>query len=75
MFYKHFFPASFREGDQISRLYKRAVKIIFFYVIFESSRDISLELKMINLTERIERQKENWHEYILRMPRDPQIYY
>jgi hypothetical protein len=28
------------------------------------------ELKIFNLTERTEKQKENWHKYILRMTTD-----
>jgi hypothetical protein len=32
--------------------------------------DIRSELKIFNLTERIEKQKENWHEHILRMTTD-----
>jgi hypothetical protein len=39
---------------------------------------ICTELEMFNLTERIEKQKENWYEYISRMTRqqiDIQKYY
>jgi hypothetical protein len=36
----------------------------------ERSTDIRSELKIFNLTERIEKQKENWHEHILRMTTD-----
>jgi hypothetical protein len=34
------------------------------------STDIRSELKIFNLTERIEKQKENWHKHILRMTTD-----
>jgi hypothetical protein len=34
------------------------------------STDIHSKLKILNLTERIEKQKENWHEHILRMTTD-----
>jgi hypothetical protein len=34
------------------------------------STDPRPELKIFNLTERIERQKENWYEHILRMKTD-----
>jgi hypothetical protein len=34
------------------------------------STDIRSELKIFNLSERIEKQKENWHEHILRMTTD-----
>jgi hypothetical protein len=36
----------------------------------KQSTDIHSELKIFNLTERIEKQKENWHEHILRMTTD-----
>jgi hypothetical protein len=34
------------------------------------SADTRSELKIFNLTERIENQKENWHEHILRITTD-----
>jgi hypothetical protein len=34
------------------------------------STDIRSKLKIFNLTERTENQKENWHEHILRMTTD-----
>jgi hypothetical protein len=34
------------------------------------STDVHSELKIFNLTERIEKQKGNWHEHILRMTTD-----
>jgi hypothetical protein len=36
----------------------------------KGSTDICSELKIFNLTERIEKQKENWHEHILKMTTD-----
>jgi hypothetical protein len=41
------------------------------YTLLDQKRstDMRLELKILNLTERIEKQKENCHEHILRMTR------
>jgi hypothetical protein len=42
------------------------------YTLLDQKRktDIRSELEIFNLTERIENQKENWHEHILRMTTD-----
>jgi hypothetical protein len=42
------------------------------YTVLDQKRstDIRSELKIFNLTERIEKQKENWHEHILRITTD-----
>jgi hypothetical protein len=42
------------------------------YTLLDQKRstDICSELKIFNLTDRIEKQKENWHEHILRMTTD-----
>jgi hypothetical protein len=42
------------------------------YTLLDQKRstDIRSELKILNLTEIIEKQKENWHEHILRMTTD-----
>jgi hypothetical protein len=42
------------------------------YTLLDQNRstDIRSELNIFNLTERIEQQKENWHEHILRMTTD-----
>jgi hypothetical protein len=42
------------------------------YTLLDQKRstDIRSALKMFNLTERIEKQKENWHGQILRMTTD-----
>jgi hypothetical protein len=42
------------------------------YTLLDQKRstDIRSELKIFNLTERIQKQKENWHEHILRMTTD-----
>jgi hypothetical protein len=45
------------------------------YTILDQKRstDIRSELKIFNLTERIEKQKQNWQEHILRRNRLPQV--
>jgi hypothetical protein len=42
------------------------------YTLLDQKRstDIHSELKIFNLTERIEKQRENWREHILRMTTD-----
>jgi hypothetical protein len=42
------------------------------YTLLDQKRrtDKRSELKIFNLTDRIEKQKENWHEHILRMTPD-----
>jgi hypothetical protein len=42
------------------------------YTLLDQKRstDIRSELKILNLTERIEKQKGNWHEHILRITTD-----
>jgi hypothetical protein len=48
------------------------------YTVLDQKRstDIRSELKIFNLTERIEKQKQNYHEHILRMTNiDFQKYY
>jgi hypothetical protein len=42
------------------------------YTLLDQKRstDMCSELKILNFTERIEKQKENWHEHILRMTTD-----
>jgi hypothetical protein len=48
------------------------IKFLAGYTLLDQKRstDICSELKIFNLTERIEKQKENWHEHILRMTAD-----
>jgi hypothetical protein len=40
----------------------------------KQSTDMCSELKIFNLTERTERQKESWYEHILRMTTDSKRY-
>jgi hypothetical protein len=48
------------------------LRLVAGYTLLDQKRstDIRLELKIFNLTERIEKQKENLHEHILRTTTD-----
>jgi hypothetical protein len=48
------------------------LRSVAVYTLLDQKRstDISSELKIFNLTERIEKKKENCHEHILRMTTD-----
>jgi hypothetical protein len=50
----------------------KVLRSVAGYILLDRKRstDIRSELKISNLTERIEKQKENWHEHILRMTTD-----
>jgi hypothetical protein len=50
---------------------KFLISVAGYTVLYQKrSTDIRSELKIFNLTERIEKQKENWHDHILRMTTD-----
>jgi hypothetical protein len=47
----------------------KILRLVAGYTLLDQKRstDISSELKIFNLTERIDKQKEKWHKHILRM--------
>jgi hypothetical protein len=73
------------ENWKINRSYKRKIesaemkflRLVAGCTLLDQklSTDVRSELKIFNLTERIEKQKENWHKHILRMTTDFEKYH